>query len=51
MLIAYIDLETDHDNRQIRDIGAICGEHQLHSPHIAELLPTIQAETFAKPQN
>lgn len=46
MLIAYIDLETDHDNRQIRDIGAICGERQLHSPHITELLPTIQAADY-----
>lgn len=43
MLIAYIDLETDHDNHQIRDIGAICGEHQLHSANIAKLLPIIAA--------
>ncbi|MDO5357190.1 MAG: RecQ family ATP-dependent DNA helicase [Conchiformibius sp.] len=46
MLIAYIDLETDRDKHQIRDIGAVCGNHQLHSRNLAELLPTIRTADY-----
>ena len=34
MVIAYIDLETDSNNQKIRDIGAICGEKELHTHQI-----------------
>lgn len=46
MVIAYIDLETDSNNQKIRDIGAICGEKELHTHQIAELIPNIQAADF-----
>ena len=46
MTIAYIDLETDSNNQKIRDIGAICGEKELHTHQISELISSIQAADF-----
>ncbi|SSY70854.1 hypothetical protein [Alysiella crassa] len=46
MQIAYIDLETDRDNRHILDMGAICGQQHIHTTHLPELLNTIQAADF-----